>query len=268
MPIKTFISGRLLLIVSFIFLASLVFSHFAVVSAIITPLDKAQADYAYQTTKYIEAKDKYENSKLRYLTFKTITSKNEVFQKTKEYLIQIDNVYIAYLFLVDERTNTISWDHASTPRDDLHKQIEDDINYFQNNQKEIDATKTLEDLPQIAKNIQAHIETKTLKVAYDILTATDLAQIEHVNALFRQNVKLVDEFVIPRIKEGHFYDIWKAEIGELQNNLDKEIEILKTKPKITRQYKALNPKITFDTQKTTDILSSSKSIIREILKFI
>ncbi len=89
------------------------------------------------------------------MTFKTIASKNDAALKTKEYLIQIDNTYKAYLFLIEERSNTTNWQYASVSKNELHQQIEEEIAFFDNNQKDINATQTLEDLPQIAKNIQA-----------------------------------------------------------------------------------------------------------------
>ncbi len=233
-----------------------------------TPIVQAQESYAYQVTKYIELKDKYQTAKSTFLTFKTATAKNDAFQKTKDYLKQIDNVYKAYLLLVEERTNTISWDYASTPREGLLQKIKDEITYFDNNQKDIDASQALEDLPQLAKNIQSHVETTTLKIAFDTLAATDLAQIEEANALFHSDYKLVDDFASPKTKSRELYNNWKTELDKMQANLDGEMEIIKTKPNKSATYNAQNPKFAFDTQKPIDILSSTKTILREILKSI
>lgn len=237
-------------------------------NAITTPLDKAQEDYSYQLSKYIELKDKYQIAKSSYLTFKTATSKNEAFLKTKDYLKQIDNVYKAYLLLVEERTNTINWDYASVSRDDLHTQIKEESKFFDTNQNDIESAQTLENLPKVADTIRQRVETKTLKIAFDTLSATDLAQIEEANALFHTNSKLVDDLVSAKVQDKQLYNNWKAEIDSMQNNLDKEMETLKTRPTKTVDYNAQKPKFSYDTAKPIDILKSTKSILRETLKFI
>lgn len=242
--------------------------HLSLVSAITTPLDKAQEDYSYQLTKYADLKDKYLVAKSSYLTFKTATSKNEAFLVTKEYLKQIDNVYKAYLLVVEERTNTVAWDYASVSKDDLHKKIEEEITYFDNNRKDIDNAQALENLPKAADNIRTRVETQTLKIAFDTLTATDLAQIEETNALFHTNYKLVDDLVSTKIQDKQLYNNWKTELDGIQNNLDEAMETLKTKPTKTANYSAQNPKFSYDMSKPINILKSTKNILREILKFV
>lgn len=242
--------------------------HLPSVSAITTPLDKAQEDYSYQLTKYTDLKDKYQVAKSSYLTFKTATSKNEAFLVTKEYLKQVDNVYKAYLLVVEERTNTVAWDYASVSRDDLHKKIEEEITFFDNNKKDIDNTQALENLPKAADDIRARVETQTLKIAFDTLAATDLAQIEETTALFHTNYKLVDGLVSTKIQDKQLYNNWKTELDGIQNNLDEAVETLKTKPTKTASYSAQNPRFSHDTSKPIDILKSTKNILREILKFV
>lgn len=236
--------------------------------AITTPLDKAQEDYAYQLAKYVELKDKYQTAKSSYLTFKTATSKNEAFSITKDYLKQIDNVYQSYLLLVEERTNSVNWGNASVSREELHKKLEEESKYFDNNKKDIDATQTLENLPLLAKNIQTRIETKTFKIAFDTLAATNLAQMEHAVALFHSNYKLVDDLASAKIQDKQLYNNWKTDLESKQINLDKEMESLKMNPKRIEVYDAQRPKFSYDTQKSIEILLSTKSILREILKFI
>lgn len=268
MPAKYLTISRLSLVVTLIASFALVFGHFKAAQAITTPLDKAQEDYAYQVSKYQELKDKYQVSKSSYLTFKTAASKTDAFLVTKDYLKQIDNVYKAYLLLVEERTNTVSWDYASASRDDLHKQIEDDSKFFDNNQKDIGALQTLEDLPKAANNIRQHVETTTLKIAFDTLSATDLAQIEEANALFHADYRLVDELASSKTQDKQLYGNWKTQVDGIQNSLDKEMEAIKTQPKKVAQYDALKPKFSFDTSEPINILISTKSILREILKSI
>lgn len=259
---------RVSIIVAFFTFITFSIGPFATVSAIPTPLNKAQQDYAYQLSKYQDSKNKYQDAKSTYLTFKTATSKNDAFLITKDYLKQIDSVYQAYLLLVEERTNTVAWDYASISRDDLHKKIEDEITYFDNSKKDIDATQTLENLPQAADNIKTRVETQTLKIAFDTLAATDLAQIEEANAIFHADYKLVDDLASTKVQDKQLYNNWKAEVDGIQNNLDKEMETLKTQPKKTVDYSVQNPKFSFDTTQPVNILKSTKSILREILKFI
>jgi hypothetical protein len=270
MPIKTLFTNHkpFIVLLVIVFLYSILTSYNSTAFASSTPLDKAQADYSYQVTKYAEIKDKYETTKSQYLTFKTVASKNEAFGQTQLYLIQISNVYKAYLFLAEERTNTISWDYASTSRDNLHKQIEEDTKYFDSISQNVSSAKTLEELPSLAKEIQKHVETKTLIIAFNTLSITDLAKTEYVNALFHQNSKIVADFTLSRLKDKQLYNNWQSEVGTLQNNLDKEIAILKNRPTRTEQFSSLKPKFTYDSQKTTDLLSTSKSLLREILNFI
>ncbi len=98
--------------------------------------------------------------------------------------------------------------------------------------------------------------------------ATDLAKTEYASALFSTNAKIVDDFVSAKIKDKQVYLNWKAEIDTMRRNLDIELETLKSKPKKATSFNAHNPKFSYDTQNTTDILFSTKNILREILKFI
>lgn len=270
MPIKSLLLNRKAQIfISFFILVYLIFTfRSASVFATSTPLDKAHEDYSYQVTKYIEIKYRYETARSQYLTFKSAASKNEAFGQTQKYLTQIASVYKAYLFLVEERTNAISWDYASTSRDDLIKQLEEDTQYFDKVNQDISNAKTLEDLPPIANEIQNHLETKTLVIAFNILSITDLTKTEYINALFRQNSKIVHDFAQTKEINNQVYGNWQSEIEQMQNNIDKEIEILKKRPQKTGQFSTIQPEFLYDTQKTTDLLTSTKSLLREVFNFI
>src|SRR3989344_1807735 len=117
------------------------------------PLDKAQNDYTFQFTKYRESQNKYITARSSYLTFKTAISKNDAYLATKDYLVQIDRLYHAYLLLVNENSNSLSWQNSDIPKGKLNQIIDEEIAFFDGHQKKVNDAKTLEQLTDLASDL-------------------------------------------------------------------------------------------------------------------
>ena len=141
-----------------------------------TTLERARQDYTFQYTKYRDAQEKYLVAKSTFETFKTAVAKGEAFVKTKEYLAQIDNVYVAYLLLVKEQGNYIDWGQEEPQKAEIFKLIDSQITYFQDHPKQIETAQTLEDLPALAKNTKDYTQTILPGKIYKALATYELVE--------------------------------------------------------------------------------------------
>ncbi len=258
------------LVVSILVGLSIVTGQLSLVAGEVSPLEKAQNDYSFQTTKFQDVKEKYQTARSSYLTFKTATAKNEAFLKSKDYLTQVHNLYIAYLFLINERANTVDWSKTTYERQKVSDQVTAEIKFLEDDKKKAQDAQTLEEIPKLASDLAIHISTVTLKTAFITLATTDLAQIEDVTTSFDETATKVDTYSQKLNINEQFHLNWKS-----------EVETIKTKTKDATQdpkkkldtaislgnypYKSNN--FEFDTSLARQILSRTKSLLREITNY-
>ena len=119
-----FLGKNFKLVLLLIFFLSIVNGQWSIIFGQ-SPLDKARSDYTFQYTKYREAQNKYINARSSYLTFQTATAKNNAYLATGDYLVQIDNLYQAYLFLVNENGNSLGWQNSDISKDHINQIIDE-----------------------------------------------------------------------------------------------------------------------------------------------
>src|SRR3989344_7949592 len=100
-------------------------------------LEKAKSDYSFQFTKYREIQKVYQSIKSLYESFKTATSKNEAFLKTKDYLEQIDNLLIAYVLLVNEGGSKVNWQSNPPEHSKITQSLQVEISYFKDHHQRV-----------------------------------------------------------------------------------------------------------------------------------
>ncbi|KKR78331.1 MAG: hypothetical protein UU23_C0001G0095 [Candidatus Curtissbacteria bacterium GW2011_GWA1_40_9] len=239
----------------------------------LTPLEQAQQDYSFQATKYQEAKEKYENSKTNYLAYKTAVAKNEAFLKTQDYLIQINNVYITYLLLIDERSNLYDWGKGIYTKNDEHKILLDQIKALENLRVEAQNLKTLEETVPYAKKLKTQLEQNTLPAAYMFLVKTDLSQLLEARFDFSEHAARVENYVKDKIKENdrQLFLNWQSQVKTIVEQINPQLEkekegISKIPPNLTVDYDQKS--YDFSTEKARESFNKTPEILKEILNFI
>ena len=203
----------------------------------LTALEKAQNDYTFQFTKYKEAQNKYINARSSYLTFQTATAKNDAYIATGDYLVQIDNLYHAYLFLVNENGNNLDWQNSDIPKDQINQIIDEEIAFFDDHQKKVKDTKTLEQLTDLANDLQNHRDKEFSLKTNKILATFEVIETQSAIADFNKIAGELDKIIASKIEKDQNQSIlanWISEIADIkaktQNYLTKAKEIFgKTK---------------------------------------
>lgn len=239
----------------------------------ISPLEQAQNDYSFQLSKYTDTHEKYITARANYLAFKTAVAKNNAFSKTKDYFVQVHNVYLAYLFLIEERTNIFDWSFSSYKKDDFVRQIKAEADFMRESQRKAQNAQTLEEITPLALELKTHMDTKTLPVVGSVLATADLAQIQDAFYSLKQTSTNIDDFVRDKITDSNkpLYLNWKSEIDGIKSKIDAQILNAKnTLAQLTNQktFNAQSSEIYLQTQESRNELERAKNLLAEILKFI
>lgn len=232
-----------------------------------TPLEKARQDYVFQTTKYNELRDKYLSARDNHKAFNTAASKNEAFLKTRDYLVQIPNVYITYLLLVNERSNNHDWSLTDFNKNAEHQKIQSEVKKLEDLKTEAENLKTLEETETYANKLRTAVETTTLPLAYEILAKTDLAQITELENLFIQNASKVETYSKDKLsqKDNQLFLNWQSEVQKAKDLIRLEVENSK---KGLSELKYNDQKFNYDTKKVRSLFSPTTGLLKEILSFI
>jgi len=185
-----------------------------------TPLEKAQNDYSFQFTKYREAQEKYITARASYLSFKTAVSKNDAFAKTKDYLTQIDLLYLSFVALVQENANSINWGKSGTEKDEVGKILNAEITYINEHKQKVQNTKTLEELPLLSKELKTHIKDTLEPKLNKTLATFEVVETESAFEDFSSLSRILDRVVIFKLNAGETKSIlanWASEIKDIRD---------------------------------------------------
>lgn len=183
-----------------------------------TPLEKAQSDYIFQYTKYRDAQEKYTSAKAAYESFKTATAKNDAYNKTKDYLTQIDKLYITYIALVQENGNAINFTAHGDDKNKVGEILKNETDYFSENTKKIEKTKTLEELPPIAQEVKEHIDADLAPRVNKVLATYEVVEVEAALDDFNALSRILDRVVVFKLRAGETKSIlnnWSSEIKDI-----------------------------------------------------
>lgn len=272
MPVKKFIvRGRwfIVLIIPIIFY-SLFTIHLSPTFAQTSPLEKAENDYAFQYSKYVELHDAYLSAKNTYITFKTATAKNDAFLKTKDYLKQIHNVYISYLLLSKEIGNTFDWGDNAKSKNTISKNLDAEINFFAENSKKIERTKTLEELPTLALELNTYIENKSDGIINGTLITYNLVEIQTKIKQFTTLAIELDNYArnkLPAEKYNAFFANWNSEIKKIQQEAQKSLDRANITIESNSKYSYSDVTSTANrTQEIQKQLKQANTLFEEVLR--
>lgn len=182
-------------------------------------LEKAQKDYTFQFTKYRDAQEKYINAKSEYESFKTATAKNDAFNKTKDYLTQINKLYLTYIALIQENGNAINFSAHGDDKNKSDSILKGETGFFSEENKKIGSTKTLEELPPIAKEVKTHVAEEMTPKSDKVLAIYEVVQSEAALEDFKSLSRILDRVVVFKLRAGETKSIlnnWSSEIKDIQ----------------------------------------------------
>jgi len=257
----------------FFFLISSLIPHHPALLFAQTPLEKVKNDYSVQIKKYNQAKEDYITAKSNYAAFNTAASKADAFLKTKEYLVQTNFLIANYLLVIKESSNQISWENLIYNKDTALKPIDEEINYLQENWRQIEKTSKLEDLPPIATQLSAHLENSTKPITNKVLTTYEVIKSEQAINRFNQISQKLKSFIEPRISEGNrsIVNNWQSEIDRIKKETEANMALAKLDFEtfvVDRPNDYQKEKVLQSTKLISQELSKSKTLFNEILRII
>ncbi len=275
MPTRSSIANRKLQIAIFVLSLTtccllLLTSHSSPVYSI-SPLEQAQNDYSFQLSKYQDAKAKFDNTRANYQTYQTAIAKSDLYRQTKDYFAQICDLYISYFLLVNERANSVNWDHSSYKKDDQSKLVADELASIRNIKSQAQNTQKLEDYNEQFKNLKANIQSSGLPIANSVLKTTDVVQIEETAAIFFQNADALDKYALSKISDNNkpLYNDWKSQIDTYKQTIQKEVDADKSYLKLhTSPNDPQTATFKPDNQNAQNILNQPIGKLTEILKYL
>ena len=248
-------------------------NHLLFTASAETSLERAQSDYTFQYTKYRDAQERYQIAKSQFETFKTAVAKGEAATKTKEYLAQIDNVYIAYLLLTKEHGNFIDWGREEPQKAGIFQLLESEIVFFQDHTKQIEATQTLEELIILAENTKDHIENVLLPKINKTLATYEVVETVSAYDKFVELADKIDVLVNDRIaKEPNpFLANWTSEIKDIKEKATVPLNLAKDQLSQVRTEIASQgdlETISFQAKKSKEELKKSQALFEEALRIL
>lgn len=260
----------LILISAFFFISSLLFPAVAQQ----TPLERAQSDYNFQFTTYRDSQDEYTKAKATYLSFKTAVSKNDAFVATKDYLIQIDQLYLAFIALTEEHGNTINWSKSTISKDETTKTLKEEKTYLADHKQKVQNTKTLEELPPLADELEAHIKNPLELKVNKTLASFEVVEAETVFEEFNSLSRILDRIVLFKLRAGETKSIlanWASEVKDIRDKTTEKLNGAKDQL-ANHQQSTINSgdldRITDMSQEAKDELKRSKPLFEELIRIL
>ncbi len=178
-------------------------------------LQKAQDDYKFQLSKYSDLHDRYLTTRSNFLQFKTATAKNDAYLKTKDYLIQVDNIYISYLYLASENANAIDFDKAKRPKDKIIALLKNQTDFIKQNQQNISSATDLQGLVDNASQLKSEISTSLTPQMNFIFASMNVAESTAMYQDFINISSLLDQQVTNSQKSSILVN-WSSEIADIK----------------------------------------------------
>lgn len=234
-------------------------------------LQVAKDDYLFQFTKYQKAHEDYVTASSNYLSFKTTIAKNDAFSKTKEYLNQVNLLYLAYILQVQEYGNNLKWDKSGLDKDASDKTLKEESSFIKDYQQKIADSKSLEDLPPLAKDLKEHIEKTSAPKINKITTIYQIVQTETAYNNFLDLSQTIENFITPKITDTNrsILTNWQTEIKDTKEKIQVSLDKARKNNQKTREDGSNYDQIRTTLQSLNEAKTQfqrSKQLFEEILR--
>ena len=237
-----------------------------------TPFEKTKEDYSIQLKKYNEARNDYLTKKASFEAFQTATAKKEVFESTKNYLVETNFLLADKLNVLKEFGNTINWQNSTFNKEAMFTLLDEETNYLQNNWSDIQKTTALEQLPPIAEELKIRLDKSLLPKADKVIGTYEVAKTQSAHTNFKNLSQSVSNFINPRATSENTAIIhnWQTEIDNVNAAVNTNISEAKAeldKIQLDRKSSRVN-KVFQLTKSAKDELKRSLNLFEEILRII
>ena len=237
-----------------------------------TPFEKTKEDYSIQLKKYNEARNDYLTKKASFEAFQTATAKKEVFESTKNYLVETNFLLADKLNVLKEFGNTINWQNSTFNKEAMFTLLDEETNYLQNNWSDIQKTTALEQLPPIAEELKIRLDKSLLPKADKVIGTYEVAKTQSAHTNFKNLAQSVSNFINPRATSENTAIIhnWQTEIDNVNAAVNTNISEAKAeldKIQLDRKSSRVN-KVFQLTKSAKDELKRSLNLFEEILRII
>lgn len=265
-------NAKSLALLVLVFAFSILIFNFSIAYAQ-TPLESAHSAYTQEFTKYTQTKDSYITAKATYSKFKTATAKTDAFQKTKDYLVQIDTMYLSYFSYITQYGNSVDWSKTTLDQQVQNQKIIEEIAWISNHRDETAQKSTLEELPPQATQLANHLETLAKPRSRLAVITFKLAKSENSFNNFLALYGQTEAFVTPKLQESNptVLNNWKPEMEKIKSDIETQISISKTELTKVKESRFSDREVTNVNSNVETIKSKLKksiTLLEEILRIL
>ena len=176
--------------------------------------------------------------------------------------------------LVQENGNAINFTGHGDDKNKSDSILKSETDYFNEQNKKVALTKTLEELPPIATDIKTHLETDTVPKINKALAIYEVVQAEATLEEFKSLSRILDRVVVFKLRVGETKSIlnnWTSEIKDIQTKTEAAIAKARQMLAETQNDKASEGKLG-EISETTKVakqeLKRSQPLFEEVVRII
>lgn len=198
---------KLLLVLRIVVIANMFVASLSAIYAQDVNFNRAYEDYVYNLDEYKISEAKYQLKRSEYLRHKTLLSKNESIDATKEFLKARDQVVIAYLTaLRGKLEETVGMSGAD--KEPYFAKLDSEVSWHREHKDRLDTASNLDDLVSDSNESQSQYSV-TQMVAYEALTAISTGKLNSLRGPLGDLISQV-----------------KSKISEIRESEDKDTSVV------------------------------------------
>lgn len=183
-----------------------------------TSAERALSDYQFQYGKYRNAHSEYLLARNRYLAAKTLTSKQEAFQKTKAMLLLRAETLTTYFIALEARLA------QAGPADETTRaalaRLSGEGNFIANHKASLETTTTLEEVVSAAQELDSRKE-RIQAASYQMLSSIALTEQSNLTNEIELRLSEALEIVNRMEKEGEDVGILRTWVNQIRSEVDR-----------------------------------------------
>ncbi|MBI4037865.1 hypothetical protein HY382_02370 [Candidatus Curtissbacteria bacterium] len=234
-------------------------------------LEESSNNYKTEYTNYRNNQENYLKSKAAYKSYQTVASKNDAFLKTRDYLKQVDSLYLTYFELLRTILESKNGKNNEVLFLETKNLLDSETRFISDHKIKVENAKNLEELPPLAQELKQRLEkeimnTSTLSIAVtDYLeTASLLNEFSDISSLVQNQIDKREDFA------SSLFQNWKSELLILNNESQSSIET--AKKTIDNRLVANNridyEEISISLNKVRERMARASKLFEEIMKVI
>lgn len=169
--------------------------------------NRAYQDYTFNLDEYRKAEALFQLKRSEYLRHKTLSSKNESIDATREFLKARDQVVISYLTAIRRKLEEIP-NADGAGKEPYYSKLDSEVVWYQEHKDRLDTAASLDDLVDDSEEASKQYSLTEI-VSYEVLTAISIGKINSSREPLRELISQV-----------------KTKISEIRQAGDKDVSIV------------------------------------------